>query len=285
MNEKDLKAMLCSYEYYLRYEAENGEQTIKKYLSEARKFLEWLYDTNGLTISKIDKEIIIKYKDYLEKIHTNPDTINGKIGMNHIFLKFLGKGNITIKRLKIVKRNCKPSGRYVKEVDYKRLIKCGKKKYAKAVIVAKIIANTGIRASEIGQITYEMVIAGKIIVSNKGKIREVVLNKHIRRDLLKYCKKIGIKTGPVILNNRRNAYTRFGIWRMLKNLAKEMEVDTNTVFPHSFRHLFAVKHYSIHKDIEALANILGHSSTETTLIYLRKTVEEYGITMDIWYKK
>ena len=72
---------------------------------------------------------------------------------------------------------------------------------------------------------------------------------------------------------------------MLKNLAKEMEVDTNTVFPHSFRHLFAVKHYSIHKDIEALANILGHSSTETTLIYLRKTVEEYGITLDIWYKK
>lgn len=72
---------------------------------------------------------------------------------------------------------------------------------------------------------------------------------------------------------------------MLKNLAKEMEVDTNIVFPHSFRHLFAVKHYSIYKDIEALSSIFGHSSTETTLIYLRKTVEEYGITMDIWHKK
>ena len=72
---------------------------------------------------------------------------------------------------------------------------------------------------------------------------------------------------------------------MLKNLAKEMEVDTNTVFPHSFRHLFVVKYYSVYKDIEALASIFGHSSTETTLIYLRKTVEEYGITMDIWHKK
>ena len=175
MNKKDLKAMLCSYENYLRYEAENGEQTIKKYLSEARKFLEWMYDTNGLTISKIDKKIIIKYKDYIEKIYTNPDTINGKIGINHIFLKFLGKGHIIIKRLKVVKRNCKPSGRYIKEVDYNKLIKCTNKKYTKAVIVTKIIGNTGVRASEVMQITYEMVVAGKISVNNKGKFREIVL--------------------------------------------------------------------------------------------------------------
>lgn len=285
MNKKHLNKLLNRFEKYLLYEIENSNSTTKKYKSEANRFLMWLYDVIGMSTSKISKEIIIDYKEYLKKVYKNPDTINGKLGMNHIFLKFLGKGDITVKRLKVVKRNCKSSGRYVKEVDYKRLIKCGKKKYAKAVIVAKIIANTGIRASEIGQITYEMVVTGKIVVSNKGKVREIVLNKHIRRDLLKYCKKIGIKTGSVILNNKGNAYTRFGIWRMLKNLAKEMKVDTNIVFPHSFRHLFAVKHYSIHKDIEALANILGHSSTETTLIYLRKTVEEYGITMDIWYKK
>lgn len=285
MNKKNLKALLADFEHYLRYEVENSDSTSKKYVSEANKFLRWLTDEKGMEISKITKELIVDYKEYLKKIYTNPNTINGKIGMNHIFLKFLGKGDITIKRLKIVKRNCKPSGRYVNEVNYKRLIKCSKNKYKKAVIVAKIIASTGVRASEVSQITYEMVVTGKIVVSNKGKIREVVLNKHIRRDLLKYCERIGIKTGPVILNNKGNAYSRFGIWRMLKNLAKEMEVDTNIVFPHSFRHLFAVKHYSIHKDIEALANILGHSSTETTLIYLRKTVEEYGITMDIWHKK
>lgn len=285
MNKKHLNKLLNRFEKYLLYEIENSNSTTKKYKSEANRFLMWLYDEIGMSTSKISKEIIIDYKEYLKKVYKNPDTINGKLGMNHIFLKFLGKGDITVKRLKVVKKNCKSSGRYVKEVDYKGLIKCCKNKFKKAVIVAKIIANTGIRASELSQITYEMVIARKIIVNNKGKIREIVLNKHIRRDLLKYCERIGIKTGPVILNNKGNAYSRFGIWRMLKNLAKEMEVDTNTVFPHSFRHLFAVKHYSIHKDIEALANILGHSSTETTLIYLRKTVEEYGITMDIWHKK
>ena len=285
MNEKYLNNLLNRFEKYLLYEIENSNSTTKKYKAEANRFLMWLYDEMGMSTSKISKEIIVDYKEYLKKIYINPDTINGKLGINHIFLKFLGKGDITVKRLKVVKRNCKPSGRYVNEVNYKKLIKCGKKKYMKAVIVVKIIANTGIRASEVSQITYEMVVAGKIVVSNKGKIREVVLNKHIRRDLLKYCERIGIKIGPVLLNNRGNAYTRFGIWRMLKNLAKEMEVDTNIVFPHSFRHLFAVKHYSIYKDIEALSSILGHSSTETTLIYLRKTVEEYGITMDIWHKK
>ena len=285
MNDKNLSNVLADFKTYLRCEVENKDSTVNKYLSETKRFLKWLYDDKHLTVAEINKKIILSFKDYLCEKYNNPDTINGKLGMNHIFLKFLGKGDITVKRLKVVKKNCKPSGRYVNEVNYKRLIKCSKNKYKKAVIVAKIIASTGVRASEVSQITYEMVVIGKIVVSNKGKIREVVLSKHIRRDLLKYCERIGIKTGPVMLNNRGNAYTRFGIWRMLKNLAKEMEVDTNTVFPHSFRHLFAVKHYSIHKDIEALASILGHSSTETTLIYLRKTVEEYGITMDIWHKK
>ena len=128
-----------------------------------------------------------------------------------------------------------------------------------------------------------MVVDGKIIVNNKGKIREVILNHHIRRDLMKYCKNSNIKNGFIIINRKGESYSRFGIWRMLKSLAREMNVDSNIVFPHSFRHLFAVKHYSIHKDIEALASILGHSSTETTLIYLRKTAEEYGLTMDIWH--
>ena len=285
MNERFLSKLLSRFEKYLLYEIENKDSTVKKYLSETKRFSKWLYDDKHLTITEIVKEVILNFKDYLCEKYDNPDTINGKLGINHIFLKFLGKGDITVKRLKVVKRNCKPSGRYVKEVHYKRLIKCGKNKFKKAVIVTKIIGNTGIRASEVSQITYEMVLAGKIEVSNKGKIREIVLNKHIRRDLLKYCQRIGIKTGTILLNNKGKAYTRFGIWRMLKNLAKEMEVDTNIVFPHSFRHLFAVKHYSVQKDIEALASILGHSSTETTIIYLRKTVEEYGITMDIWYKK
>ena len=285
MNEKILSSKLSKFEEYLLYEVENGDSTTKKYVSETKKFLIWLYDEKKMTTSKITKKLIVEYKKYLQKLYTNPDTINGKIGMNHIFLKFLGKGDITVKRLKTVKRNCKPNGRYIKEKDYKALIKCTNKKFMKAVIVVKIIANTGVRASEVSQITYEMVLAGKIIVNNKGKIREIVLNKHIKRDLKEYCKRVGIKTGLVILNSKGKSYNRSSIWRMLKNLAKEMDIDLNTVFPHSFRHLFAVKHYSIYKDIEALASILGHSSTETTLIYLKKTAEEYGITMDIWHKK
>ena len=284
MNEKKFKVLLDKFEHYLRYEVENTDSTIKKYVAEAEKFLIWLCDVNHKTVSEITKELIVEYKNYLNAKYNNPYTINIKIGINHIFLKFLGFGEITVDRLNIVKSNCKPSGRYIKEMDYKKLIKCSKNKYKKAVIVTKIIGNTGIRASEVLQITYEMVVDSKITVNNKRKIREIILNKYIKRELLKYCERMGIKSGPILLNSKGKVYTRFGIWRMLKRLAYEVGVDTHTVFPHSFRHLFAVKHYSVHKDIEALASILGHSSNETTMIYLRKTVEEYGITMDIWHK-
>ena len=123
MNKKNLKALLADFEHYLRYEVENSNSTIKKYVSETKKFLIWLYDVNHKTVAEITKELIVEYKNYLKDKYDNPYTINGKIGMNHIFLKFLGIGNITVDRLKIVKSNCKPSGRYVNEVNYKRLIK------------------------------------------------------------------------------------------------------------------------------------------------------------------
>ena len=146
MNEKFISKILKEFEKYLLYEVENSNSTTKKYVSEAKKFLIWLCDEMKMSKPKISKELIVNYKEHLKKVYKNPDTINGKLGMNHIFLKFLGIGNITVKRLKIIKKNCKPSGRYVNEINYKRLIKCGKKKYMKAVIVVKIIANTGIRA-------------------------------------------------------------------------------------------------------------------------------------------
>ena len=137
MNEKFLQCKLNKFEEYLMYEIENSNLTTKKYVSEAKKFLIWLYDEKGMSLTKITKRVIVEYKQYLQRIYMNPNTINGKLGMNHIFLKFIGKGDIVVKRLNIVKRNCKPNNRFVKEIDYKKLIKCTNKKHTKAVIVTK----------------------------------------------------------------------------------------------------------------------------------------------------
>ena len=134
MNDKNLSNVLTDFETFLRCEVENSNLTVKKYLSETRKFLEWLYDDKHLTVAEINKKIILSFKDYLCEKYDNPDTVNGKLGMNHIFLKFLGIGDITVRRLKVVKKNCKPSGRYVNEVNYKRLIKCSKNKYKNCLI-------------------------------------------------------------------------------------------------------------------------------------------------------
>ena len=105
MNDKNLSNVLADFEKYLRCEVENKDSTVNKYLSETKRFLKWLYDDKHLTVAEINKKIILSYKDYLCEKYNNPDTINGKLGMNHIFLKFLGKGDITVKRLKVVKRN------------------------------------------------------------------------------------------------------------------------------------------------------------------------------------
>ena len=94
MNDKNLSNVLADFETFLRCDVENSNLTVKKYLSETRKFLEWLYDDKHLTIATINKQIILNFKDYLCEKYDNPDTVNGKLGMNHIFLKFLSFINL-----------------------------------------------------------------------------------------------------------------------------------------------------------------------------------------------
>ena len=68
---------------------------------------------------------------------------------------------------------------------------------------------------------------------------------------------------------------RSNISKRMKQLGREAGVDVAKVFPHNLRHLFATVYYRIYKDIVKLADILGHSSIETTRIYLLTTGQEH----------
>jgi len=66
----------------------------------------------------------------------------------------------------------------------------------------------------------------------------------------------------------------------MKMLCKEAGVSPKKVFPHNLRHLFARTFYQIEKDIAKLADILGHTSIDTTRIYIVTTGEEHKRRME-----
>ena len=283
MNEVLLSSKLNDLNtYLLEDEKDRAESTIKKYKSIVRDFLIWTYDTKGISLDEMSRTFVKEYRTELMRHYENYKTLNNRISAINVYLKSANLNNCTVATLDYEEDMCKPEGRYLTKDEYERLISCDNEEFEDEVLMALIFGSTAIRVSELQYFTVEAVETNRVYVVNKGKKRPVYINNKLKDKIKDYCKKHNIVSGPVLLSNRDKTYDRTSIWYKFKKLAIEVGVDPHKVFPHGFRHLFAHEYYKKNHDIEALGRILGHKSTKTTEIYIRKTASEYAETMDIW---
>ena len=142
------------------------------------------------------------------------------------------------------------------------------------------ICATGIRVSEVRYITVEAAKDGRAEIALKGKIRVILLPNKLCRKLLKYAKKNKTASGEIFLTRNGTSLSRRQIWAEMKGLCRAAGVTASKVFPHNFRHLFATAFYRASRDIVKLADVLGHSSIETTRIYLLTSGAEHQRQLD-----
>ena len=149
--------------------------------------------------------------------------------------------------------------------EYIRLVNTAKQKHNERLcLILQTICGTGIRVSELQFITVEAVKQGMATVSLKGKTRTVFIVKELKQKLLRYAAEQKISSGAIFITRNGKPMSRTNIWREMKSLCEQAEVNPQKVFPHNLRHLFARTFYGIEKDIAKLADILGHSSINTT---------------------
>ena len=147
-------------------------------------------------------------------------------------------------------------------------------------LTLETICATGIRVSELKYITVEAALRGRAEIALKGKIRTIMIPNKLCRKLLKYAKKQKIASGEVFLTKSGKSISRKQVWAEMKALCRKAGVDAEKVFPHNLRHLFARCFYRVCRDIARLADILGHSSIETTRIYLISSGKEHERTLE-----
>ena len=244
--------------------------TIEKYMREVKKFALW----QGRR--KVTKETVSEWKEQLRQSGYKPETVNGKLSAVNKFLSCMGWGECCVKYLKIQRRLFRSTGRELTKDEYTRLVETaqGLGKTRLALLIETICA-TGIRVSEVKYITAEALRAGRAEISLKGKIRTVLLPGKLCRKLQKYAKKQKITSGEVFLTRSGKGVSRRQIWAEMKALCKQARVAPSKVFPHNLRHLFARTFYRVSRDVAKLADVLGHSSIETTRIYLISTGAEH----------
>lgn len=253
---------------------ERSAGTIAKYRRDVTAFAEWL---EGRPASK---ETAAGWKAYLLDQHYAPRTINSMLAAVNGFFSFMGWG-IKVKFLKVQRQLFRDTARELTRAEYDRLLTAAQSSgQERLALIMETLCATGIRVSELRYITVEAAEAGRATVSLKGKIRTILLSTKLCRKLLKYARKQKIASGEVFLTKSGKPITRRQVWYELKRLCKAAGVETSKVFPHNFRHLFATIFYRACKDIARLADVLGHSSIETTRIYLTVSGTEQARQLD-----
>ena len=265
--------MIAEFESALRND-EKSELTVEKYLRDVRHFIAF---SAG---KQIDKSLVLAYKAELEKDYAVASA-NSMIASINAFFRFAGWLDLCVKQFKVQRKTFCNEEKELTKAEYVRLCKTAEEqKNERLNLILQTICGTGIRVSELEFITVEAAERGEAVVSCKNKTRTVFIVRELQKKLLSYCKRHGITAGQIFVTKTGKPMSRTNIWREMKNLCKEAGVNPNKVFPHNLRHLFARVFYGIDKDIAKLADILGHSSINTTRIYIITTGTEHRRKME-----
>ena len=224
-----------------------------------------------LGTQEITKILVLEYKKILCRKYA-PASVNAAISSLNSFFAFMEWNDIRIKSLKIQRPIFSSMDKELTKTEYERLLKAAKeKKDLRLYHLMQTICSTGIRISELSYITTESIKSGQAVINSKGKTRVILLPRELCKILKRYVRENRIKNGSVFVSKNGNPLDRSHIWKMLKNLCDAAGVSREKVFPHNFRHLFARTYYGLQKDIVRLADLLGHSSINTTRIYTVET--------------
>ncbi len=263
-----------AFAVYLKSE-EKSENTIEKYIRDAKAFCAYVGN------AEITKETVIAYKNKLLSENYAARSINSMLASINSMLSFLGWADLKVKSIKLQRQIYCPEEKELTKAEYMQLVHTAKQKGNERLnLLIQTICGTGIRVSELQYITVEAVKCGEAVVLLKDKTRLVFIVSELQKKLLRYAAEQKITTGAIFITRSGKPMSRTNIWREMKSLCVQAGVNPQKVFPHNLRHLFARTFYGIEKDIAKLADILGHSSINTTRIYIITTGNEHRQRME-----
>lgn len=283
------------FETFLR-EEEKEKPTIEKYLHNVREFAVFINNAsdraNTLATSEsespdaengteITKNILLLWKDSLLEKNLKPCTINAKIVSINRFLRFLELHFLCLKTLRVQRQVFRSNEKELTRVEYERLVNtAGRMGKTRTALLIETICATGIRVSEVKYVTVAALQAGRLEISLKGKIRTILIPEKLCRKLKAYAKSSNIASGNIFRTKNGNAISRSQIWHDMKIVCMKAGISPAKVFPHNLRHLFARTFYTVSRDIVKLADVLGHSTINTTRLYLISTGREHERLME-----
>ena len=276
MNETYITTELLAQYAQQLYEEEKSSATIEKYIRDVRTFSKYA-GSQALT-----KDLTIAYKRDLPTRGYTILSVNSMLASLNSFLVFCGRADCKVKLYRVQKKTYLAANRELSKAEYLRLLHAARKDQRLWLLLQTLCA-TGIRVSELQYFTVEAVAEPEKFPSRARVRRGSILipRPGCRNILLQYAGRRENRQAGVIFRTRTGKpMNRSNIWSAMKRLCAQANVNPDKVFPHNLRKLFARTFYRMEKDIAKLADILGHSSINTTRIYIMSTGTEHRHQME-----
>lgn len=254
-------------------EGEKSANTIAKYIRDVEKFKGYIGDR------ELTRDVVIAWKQSLKDAGYKARSINSMLASINAYFDYIGQLQLSVRNMRIQRHVYRVDCDELTRDEYFQLVDAAESN-PRMQLLLQTICSTGIRVSELESFTVEAVEEGVITIDNKNKIREILIPDRLRNLLLDYAEQHGIEIGPIFCTASGRPMDRSNIWTSMKHLCGKAGVDPAKVYPHNLRKLFAREFYALDKDIAKLADVLGHSSIETTRIYIMGTGREHKEQID-----
>ena len=258
--------LILKFKEYLVSE-EKSAATLEKYIRDITAFVAWMCGR------ELNKDLVLEYKQNIVVSYA-PASVNSMLSSLNSFFAYNEWYELRVKALKIQRQIFANKDKELTKAEYESLCRAAKRKNNEQLyLLMQTICSSGLRVSELSAVTVEAVRQKRANINCKGKMRIVILPDDLCRVLMKFIREQKITSGAVFVTRNGKPLDRSNIWRLMKSLCESAGVSREKVFPHNLRHLFARTFYGIEKDIVRLADILGHSSVNTTRIYTMENSE------------
>lgn len=270
---------LDGFERDLRVRQKLADRSVQTYLHRVRLFLR--------EFGVFSAENLIEWKDNQVEGLKSPNYINQGLISFRKYIDFNGWDIPIPKSVPSQKKQYLDN--VITRADYDFLCRyligqfntTKSKKYERLYIAIRIMGTTGLRLSELLNIKVEDIKLGVFdIYGKRTKNRRIYIPASAQKELMGLLNGMGVTSGYAVLDRDFKRYKEGAFQQAIKGLADETEIDAELMHPHGFRHFFAKEFIRNHSDICLLADLLGHSSLETTRIYLKLTSREQKDVVD-----
>ena len=287
------KDILSRYQTYLvTVKFLNVETTINSYILDIYKYLEYIKKD----YHKTNNKDIYNYLKYLSDNSYSIYSVVRKISSIKSFYNYLSDEsiyeiNLDIERPRFYKKL--PSVLTIDEVDKLLDVKLETAFDYRNKAMLELMYATGLRVSELINLTYQNIDIDKKIVRcyGKGNKERIVpmgntAIKYLKIYLDEYRDSLTKRTlcDNLFLNNHGKKLTRQGFFKMLKRQAEEKGIKEN-ITPHMLRHSFATHLLNNGADLRSIQLMLGHENISTTGIYTNVSKDKLKENYDLYYPK